>query len=98
MRAYIKLNMAQPFEDLVKSISKIAGATKRLARKAEQEYMPEVENVLRTQCRDPQRIERLLDGLLDFGFDDAMVRLYKKLCRYYFTIDPEATVSHVKAY
>jgi hypothetical protein len=24
--------------------------------------------------------------------------LYKKLCRYYFAIDPEATVSYVNAY
>ena len=94
----MKSKMEPQMDDLVKSIGKIARATKPLARKAEQQYLPEVENVLRTQCRDPQRIERLLDGLLDFGFDDAMVRLYKKLCRYYFTIDPEATVSHVKAY
>ena len=85
-------------DDLVKSIGKIAGATKRLARKAEQQYLPEVENILRTQCRDPKRIEHMLDGMLDFCFDPAMLCLYKKLCRYYFTIDPEATASYVYAY
>ncbi len=31
-------------------------------------------------------------------FDSAMLRLYKKLCRYYFKIDPEATASYVYAY
>ena len=85
-------------DDLVQSIGKIAQASRELARKAEKQYAPEVEDILRTRCRDPRRIEHLLDGILDFGFDAAMVRLYKKLCRYYFEIDPTATVSYVHAY
>ena len=84
--------------DLVQSIGEIARASRELARQAEKQYAPEVEDILRTQCRDPQRIEHLLDGMLDFGFDAAMVRLYKKLCRYYFEMDPEATASYVYAY
>ena len=36
--------------------------------------------------------------MLDFCFDDAVLVLYKKLCRYYYDIDPEATVSYVNAY
>ena len=44
------------------------------------------------------RIERCLGGVLDFCFDDQMLVLYKKLCRYYFDIDPEAAVSYVYAY
>jgi hypothetical protein len=85
-------------DDLVQSIGKIARASRKLARQAEKQYAPEIEDILRTQCRDPQRIEHLLDGMLDFGFDAAMVRLYKKLCRYYFELDPEATASYVHAY
>ncbi len=85
-------------DDLVRSIGELAKARNQLARQAEQQYGPEVEDVLRTQCRDANRIEHLLDGILDFCFDSAMLRLYKKLCRYYFTINPEATVSYVNAY
>jgi len=85
-------------DDLVKSIGITAEASKGLARKAEQQYTPEVEEILQTQCRDPKRIEHLLDGILDFCFDAAMLRLYKKLYRYYFTIDADATVSYVYAY
>jgi hypothetical protein len=85
-------------DDLVRSIGELAKARNQLARQAEQQYVPEVEDVLRTQCRDPNRIERLLDGILDFCFDPAILRLYKRLCRYYFTIDPGATVSYVNAY
>jgi hypothetical protein len=85
-------------DDLVRSIGELAKARDQLAHQAEQQYALEVEDVLRTQCRDSNRIERLLDGILDFCFDPAMLRLYRRLCRYYFTIDPQATVSYVNAY
>jgi hypothetical protein len=85
-------------DDLVRSIGELAKARNRLARQAERQYGQEVEDVLRTECRDPSRIEHLLDGILDFCFDPAMLRLYKKLCRYYFTIDPGATASYVNAH
>lgn len=88
----------QSMTDLVGTISKLAMAQRQLARQAEQQYSFEVEAILRDKCRDPQRIERLLDGILDFCFDDGMLRLFKKLCRYYFKIDQEATVSYVHTY
>ena len=98
MRGLMGSKSKQRMDDLVKSISVLAKARNQLAHQAEQRYAPEVADVLRTQCRDPQRIEHLLDGMLDFGFDAAMVRLYKKLCRHYFEIDPMATASHIYAY
>ena len=94
MKSKAKLQM----DDLVRSIGELAKARDQLARQAEEQYGPEVEDVLRTQCRDTNRIERLLDGILDFCFDPAMLRLYRKLCRHYFTINPAATVSYVNAY
>ena len=94
----MKSKMDPQMDDLVQSIGTLARAGSRLARQAEKKYAPEVEDVLRTRCRDSRRIEHLLDGILDFGFDEAMVGLYKRLCRYYFDIDPAATVSYVHAY
>jgi hypothetical protein len=85
-------------DDLVQSIAEIVRAGRRLARQAEEQYAPEVEDILLTRCRDSHRIELLLDGMLDFGFDAAMVRLYKKLCCYFFEVDPMATASYVHAY
>lgn len=84
--------------ELVQSIGEIISARNELARRAESQYAREVEEIMQAQCRDQQRIELLLDFILDFCFDSAMVRLYKKLCRYYFKIDPEATASYVNAY
>ncbi|MGP8323527.1 MAG: hypothetical protein ACT6FG_05995 [Methanosarcinaceae archaeon] len=77
---------------------KLVAEQQQLARQAEQQYSFEVEAILQDKCRDPRRIECLLDGMLGFCFDDGMLRLYKKLCRYYFKIDPVATASYVYAY
>ncbi len=94
----MKNKVKPPTNELVQVICELAVARQQLARQAEPQYSFEVETLLRDQCRDPQRIECLLDGMLDFCFDDGMLRLYKNLCRYYFKIDPLATASYVYAY
>lgn len=70
----------------------MAEAMQKLAQKAFKLYSDEVEDILNVQDHDSQRIERCLDGMLDFCFDDSMLSLYKKLCRYYFYINPSATI------
>lgn len=94
----MKSEMEPQANDLFQAVGKLAVTQQQLARHAEQLYSIEVEAVLRDKCSDPQHIERLLDGMLDFCFDDEMLRLFKKLCRYYFKIDQEATVSYVHTY
>ena len=76
----------------------IALSIQRLAKQASQQYSLEVDAVIREQSRNRQRIEHLLDGMLDFCFDEGMLALYKNLCRYYFPIAPDVTVSYVYAY
>ena len=76
----------------------IALSIQRLAKQASQQYSLEVDAVIREQSRNRQRIEHLLDGMLDFCFDKGMLILYKKLCWYYFSIAPDATVSYIYAY
>jgi len=85
-------------DNLVQSIGELAGGAQKLAHEAARQYSAEVENILKAQSRDSKHIERCLDGMLDFCFDDGMLVLYKKLCRYYFDIDPKATVLYVHAY
>jgi len=85
-------------DDLVKHLSEIAGSVQKLARKADRQYAAEVEAILKEQSRDSMRIERCLDRMLDFCFDQGVLVLYKKLCRYYYAIDSQATASYVHAY
>lgn len=94
----MKNKKSDRMNDLVQAIGEHLKARERLARQAEQQYALEVEAILKAQSRDPKRIERLLDSILGFCFDPQMLLLYKKLCRYYLKIDPEATASYVYAY
>jgi hypothetical protein len=71
---------------------------KNLARQAKSLYSVEVDAIINDKIRDSRHIERCLDGILDFCFDDEMLLLYKKLCRYYFYIDQETTVFYVNSY
>lgn len=86
------------YAGLSKYICKLARGTQHLARQAVQEYAPVLEDILRSGCRDTRRIEQTLDGLLDFCFEPKVIALYKKLCRYYYDIDPTSTVSYVQFY
>lgn len=85
-------------DTLLKNVSALVKQMQGLARQAHTEYSREVDAVILDGSRDPQRIERLLDGILDFCFDSAMLKLYKKLCRHYYAIDPAATAYYVHAY
>jgi hypothetical protein len=87
--------MKEPF---LQTIRDLAAASQNLARKAERQYAYEVSAVIEEQCQDPKRIECVLDGLLDFCFDPGVLRLYKKLCRYYFRINPATTVEYINFY
>jgi hypothetical protein len=85
-------------DDLVQRIGELGKDIKNLASEAVHQYSDEVDAILKAQTTDSGRIERCLDGMLDFCFDDEMLVLYKKLCRYYVDIDPNATASYVHAY
>jgi hypothetical protein len=85
-------------EDLLSFFREYAFEQQRLVRQAEMLYRPEVEAVIRERSQEVMLIEQLLDGILDFCFDSDMLLLYKKLCCYYYQIDPQATASYIFAY
>ena len=79
-------------------LRKLVEAFQKLPKQAYSAYAPLVEDAIRNNSRDTQEIEHLLDGILSFCFDDTMLALFKKLCRYYYFIDPEAAAAQVYAY
>ena len=83
-------------EDLYKDIREIAEATKVIFQRAELAYTPLVNALIQSKSKDSWEIEHLLDGLLDFACYDRMLLLFKKLCRYYYSIDPEAALSYAE--
>lgn len=85
-------------DDLVNSISKLAEVHQNLGKQAFVVYKIEVENLIRSKATNKNRIEHLLDGMLSFCFEEDMLQLYKQLCKYFYAINPAATIYHVYAY
>ncbi len=83
---------------LVEELRPLVEARNHLARKAETGFAMQVDDIIREGCKAPNRIEWLLTCMLDFCFDDRILVLFKKLCRYYYAINPEATASYVYSY
>lgn len=80
------------------SILEIAKAAEQLTLRAVGIYSVEVENIIESNTKNQQTIERCLDGMLDFCYDKKMLLLYKKLCRYYVTINESAVIEYVNIY
>ena len=85
-------------DDGTQAIRTLAGSMRNLQQQAAQQYLPVVDDILRTRSRDTQHIAHTLDGLLDFCGHEPVLQLYKKLCRHYWDIDPAATADYVNAY
>jgi hypothetical protein len=81
-------------EDLKPLIQKFAD----LQKEAYQAYKPQAERLNNSQITDENVIQRTLDFMLDFCGDSEMLLLYKKLCRYYWDINPQATAYYINQY
>lgn len=89
---------SNPTDEPFGSIIAIAEEMQRLAKLALVQYTPVVESIIRSKSRDVHHIQHTLDRLLDFGFYDPMVELFRRLCRHYYFIDPAAAASYVLTY
>ena len=70
----------------------------------EQRYVmikDEIENIIKNNITDNMQIERKLDEMLDillfFETGDSLLT-FRKLCKYYFVINPQATVNYINYY
>ncbi len=85
-------------QPLLTNITALAARIQKLNERAARDYAPLVEDILRSRSRDTHRIERTLDGLLGFCGHHPILQLYRRLCRYYWDIDPVATADYVRFY
>ena len=83
-----------PFSD----IKAIVGQFSNLANEALRVYKPIVNEIIEKQSQDENHIQRTLDYLLDFCFDEKLLTLYRRLCRYYWDINPQATANYIDYY
>jgi len=61
-------------------------------------WKPKAENIINTKSKDINDIEHTLDALCEVAFNDEVLIVFKKLCRYYYTIDEQATAEQIQFY
>ena len=57
-----------------------------------------VRDIITNKLTSQKQIEQVLDALLGFCSDDAILLLCRKLCQYYFNLDPQATAEYINLY
>jgi hypothetical protein len=80
------------------NLDQLAGQMVALFRQAVPLANAEVNAIIQSGEQDTQRIEHQLDHMLGFCCDPDMLVVFKRLCRYYFDIDPVAAAGYVQAY
>ena len=81
-----------------KDIQELGNQLKTLAKQTLPLYTQKVETIINNKIQDHNQIELTFDYMLDFCYDDEMLLLYKKLARYYFTINPQGTANYINYY
>ncbi len=85
-------------QKLLESIKVLGVQIQALHQQALDRATPVVARILRQRTPDVQLIEYTLDQLLGVCSTPAAVELYRRLCRHYWDIDPDAAASYVLAY
>ena len=80
------------------TLHSLAAQMKALFSQANTLANAEVDDILQSRDRDTRRIEHQLDHMLGFCCDPDMLLVFKRLCRYYYGIHPQATADYVHAY
>lgn len=85
-----------------KEIKELGEAILTLQREAVRQtllhWRPEAERIMKSKSKDIDAIEHTLDALCEAAFDDEVLIIFKKLCRYYYDIDQQATIEHIQFY
>jgi hypothetical protein len=80
------------------TLANLAPQITALFRQAIQAANVAVDDVIQSREQDTAYIDHQLDHMLGFCCDPDMLLAFKRLCRYYFGIDPVATAGYVNAY
>ncbi len=61
-------------------------------------WKPKAEQIISNKSQNVNEIEHTLDALCEVAFDNEVLALFKRLCRYYYDIDPQATAEQIQFY
>ena len=62
------------------------------------DYSLMVDDLIARDCRDINRIQQVLDGVLDFAGHPHGLALFRRLCRHLWHLDQQAAADYVQIY
>ena len=83
---------------LLEGLTGIANSVSTVYSQLVASLEPQVLRLIHAHNTDVELIESLLDQLLDICDDEQALRLYRLLCRHYWTISQTNTVCYINAY
>ena len=83
---------------MLESIKALAEQKQALAQRAYLVYLPLVDSIIDSGSKDTNPISHTLDYLLDFCIEEENLQLYRKLCRYLYSLDPASAAYYANAY
>ncbi|MCM1101851.1 MAG: hypothetical protein NC398_10760 [Acetatifactor muris] len=84
-------------DNVVDSIKEMALQLKKINELAYNQYKP-IASDLCSRIASLDEVEYTLDRMLDFCSDDAVLGLFKNVCRHYFNIYPEMIAYQINSY
>ncbi len=84
-------------DNAVDTIKEMALQLKKINEIAYNQYKP-IASDLCSRNAPLDEVEYTLDRMLDFCGDDAVLSLFKNICRHYFNIYPEMIAFQVNSY
>lgn len=84
-------------DNAIDTIKELASQLKKLNEIAYNQYEP-IASDLCSRIASLSEVEYTLDRMLDFCGDDAVLGLFKDVCRHYFNIYPEMIAYQVNSY
>ena len=90
--------IVQENNDFINDIRGIAKELQTIYSQAEIYYTSAVNSVIQRQNKDIKEIEHLLNYMLDFADNEEILASYRKLCKYYYNINPQATAEYIQSY
>lgn len=80
------------FSAFHETTSQLAG----LQKQAEREYNVVVNDLIRSNCQDANRIALTLDYLLSFAAEGECHMLYRRLCMHLYSFDPQCAAEYIR--
>lgn len=82
-------------ENILNDISALIAQFEEQKKMIYSHYIQAVAKVVAGRITTEKEIERIMDGLLDFGDDEKFLALYKKLCRHVYTFYLQMVGKHI---